>query len=517
MYKKSMLVLFGLAFALILLEAGMRLAGFVYLSIQERGNIRSLEKHGTYRIMCIGESTTQGQYPKYLEEELSKRYPEMKFSVIDKGRAGCNTNFIVLNMDSDLDKYAPDMVISMMGINYEIGDAAFENSSKVFLFRSFKVYKLMRLLRLHIISKIDTYKNTSKKEPVNNINKEIHDIENNLNSINIVNDKDCISLGNKYEKIGMTAKAEGLYKKAIKINPNCYDAYIALGYSYTNGINPRTAEKMFQQAIVLDPKNENGYVGLGNYYVKIINPDKAEKMFRKAIEINPENEFALSNLGDIMLWSKKNYLEAEKMYKKAIKINPKNEHEYLCLGYIYGLTGRYKEAENMYKKASEANSETAIYNLFNLYLKYGKTKEAQEILNRSFERQSKAAENMKLSIKHFDKNDRDKKTNFNNSTMYNYIVLRNILKERRVKYVCMQYPMRDVRLLKYVFDGDKDIVFVDNEKAFKDVVLKDGYGVYFRDSFAGDFGHCTDKGNQLLARNISDVLVREVFSKDKGK
>jgi hypothetical protein len=31
------------------------------------------------------------------------------------------------------------------------------------------------------------------------------------------------------------------------------------------------------------------------------------------------------------------------------------------------------------------------------------------------------------------------------------------------------------------------------------------------DMFGGDFGHCTEKGNQLLAQNIADTILKEVF------
>jgi len=31
--------------------------------------------------------------------------------------------------------------------------------------------------------------------------------------------------------------------------------------------------------------------------------------------------------------------------------------------------------------------------------------------------------------------------------------------------------------------------------------------------FGGDFGHCTHKGNRLLAENIANVIFKEVFSK----
>jgi hypothetical protein len=42
-------------------------------------------------------------------------------------------------------------------------------------------------------------------------------------------------------------------------------------------------------------------------------------------------------------------------------------------------------------------------------------------------------------------------------------------------------------------------------------VRKDGYGSYFKDMFGGYFGHCTDKGNCLLAESIADTILKEAF------
>lgn len=53
---------------------------------------------------------------------------------------------------------------------------------------------------------------------------------------------------------------------------------------------------------------------------------------------------------------------------------------------------------------------------------------------------------------------------------------------------------------------------MDNEAIFKKAIFRDGYKEYFRDMFAGDFGHCTVKGNNLLAKNIADVILKELFS-----
>jgi hypothetical protein len=70
--------------------------------------------------------------------------------------------------------------------------------------------------------------------------------------------------------------------------------------------------------------------------------------------------------------------------------------------------------------------------------------------------------------------------------------------------------------LKRIFDKDNGVIFVDNERVFKEAVKQSGYKEYFRDMFGGDFGHCTPKGNELLAQNIADVILKEVFSKHKN-
>jgi hypothetical protein len=73
--------------------------------------------------------------------------------------------------------------------------------------------------------------------------------------------------------------------------------------------------------------------------------------------------------------------------------------------------------------------------------------------------------------------------------------------------------MRNVEPLKRIFEKDKGVIFVDNEQVFKEAVRESGYKEYFTDMFGGDFGHCTQKGNELLAQNIADVILREVFNK----
>jgi len=95
----------------------------------------------------------------------------------------------------------------------------------------------------------------------------------------------------------------------------------------------------------------------------------------------------------------------------------------------------------------------------------------------------------------------------------NYFKVKEILDRRKIKFVCVQYPMRSAEPLKKMFNSDSGIIFVDNERIFKDALNKEDYKEYFFDNFGGDFGHCTAKGNRLLAENIANIIVKEYFRK----
>ena len=78
----------------------------------------------------------------------------------------------------------------------------------------------------------------------------------------------------------------------------------------------------------------------------------------------------------------------------------------------------------------------------------------------------------------------------------------------------MQYPIRSLHALKDVFPKNEDIVFVSNEKIFKDTLKIYKYEDIFRDQFAGDMGHCTEKGNQIIAANLAEIFAKGIFNKN---
>jgi tetratricopeptide (TPR) repeat protein len=362
----TILILFGLFLFFIILEIGLRIGGFVLLSMQEHRNRASISKRGFYRIMCLGESTTQRQYPPYLEEMLNQHNLGIRFSVIDEGMVGTNTPSILAQLESNLDKYQPDMVVTMMGINDEGDQVPYEatyNSVAIRFFRSFRVYKLTRLLWLHITTKA--------------------------------------------KEIGLLGPSKGRKLTVRKLQPNL-------------------KEVLFKKAIELNPKNEEAYIGLGEVY-------------------QTKGEFS----------------QAEELFKKAVELDPYYDRIYGMLAFLYKQIDKPELAREYEEKAER------------IRLEY-----------------------------------------YNPITINSYRELKNILDKRDIRLVCVQYPMRNLEPLRKMFRSDEEgIIFVDNEKIFKDALKKASYKEYFNDMFAGNFGHCTKKGNRLLAENIANMILKKIFGK----
>lgn len=486
-------------------------------SLQEYRNIHSISHKGNYRILCLGESSTQGQYPPFLEEILNQRNIGIKFSIIDKGKAATNTTIILKQLELYLDKYRPNMVVAMMGVNDAGEHMPYEkpSSSKTVLFlRSFKTYKLMRLLWLHMVAKakeVGLYKPHKNKQlprerqsTLFNIGlEEVFAHEENSSEIgnlkkavenNPKNDGAYVELGLLYRDHGNLQLAEEYFKKALELNPKNEDAYIKLGMLYKDQSELQRAEECFKKALELNPMNEGAYIEL-RWLCR--GPDvfqQVEGYLNKALELNPKNDGAYVELG-LSYRDHGNLQRAEECLKKALELNPKKDRIYLDLGWLYLIQDKFSQAEECFRKGLEfCPDKTKLYAaLAILYEEMGQISNAQECYYK--------VEELKFGY-------------LDPETAQNYHKLKEVLDKRNIKLVCVQYPLRNIESLKKIFQDDVDgIIFVDNERSFKEAVKEGGYKLYFKDMFGGDFGHCTDKGNRLLAQNIANVILRKVFHK----
>ncbi|MFA5389610.1 MAG: tetratricopeptide repeat protein [Candidatus Omnitrophota bacterium] len=482
-YQKFLLIFFGILLSFVILESVLYLCGVLFLSVQERRNLISIRQQGAYRILCMGESTTANgghvSYPAQLETILNSYSPGIKFSVINKGVPGTSTKLILEQIESYLDKYHPNMVITMMGINdqdHECNQAlARLKTPKCTFIDNLKIVKSARLLAKRIRS---------------SFMKGRCDISNNIINLNQWDPlliKDLRSNSNDFS--ARSANGEGAIEN--KVNSVLVDKYVKLADSYLSRGKYKELEAVYRKLIKLDPQNYSFHVNLGWSLIILEKFDQAALTQENAIKIRPGDETAYNVLGFIYLNQKK-YAQAERMFLKVIEINPKNNKAYVDLGQCYLYQKKYRQAAEIYAKgiAENPRHDRVYGGLAMIHISLGNLLKA----SRYFKEANEVREKFYLA-----------------TTVANYRKLAEILRKNSVKYICMQYPMRSVISLKNILAEYPEIVFVDNEKIFKDSVEKEGYAKYFTDLFAGDFGHCTPQGNRLLAGNLATVISREIW------
>ncbi len=561
--------------------------------------------------MCIGESTTAGGYPWELEEALlNKSAGRASFTVINKGINGTNSGTILAQLKVNLDRYRPDLVLVMMGINDGHKTLVYEENL-VFkiklLLQGFRVYKLAGLLEEHIAHAISEIKKGEGGKFLNRITNlmggrkkdnrsgpagEIFSpAGNDISRADWYFDRDefgealplyeevialnpddlesMIKLANCYVEVGRYMEAEEILKEAAEIKPDDSRIYSAWGnlfhsqnkmmeavnlYKKALGFNPpdiRAAmtleriyldrgewgkaetianRKEFKEYPELSRRRYERYMRLAKKHYYLGNYGIVEQLCKIAIKIRPRDDRAYTKLGHIFFVSPYGESKAETNFKKALEINPRNASAHAYLGAIHEARGELSRAEKCYREAIKLNptENLAFSRLVSYYLSSKKYSAIHELCQTGMKSKPENdriwgamaicyTEQGKedLAVECFNKADELRKKYYNPQTVKNYQKLIKILGERGIKLVCIQYPMRKLEDLKNMIPNHEGIIFVDNEAIFKEAVEREGMNEYFIDNFAGDFGHCTKKGNRLMAENVADVILIKIFPAKK--
>jgi tetratricopeptide (TPR) repeat protein len=496
--EKILLMLFGFTVFLAVLEIGLRLGGFMFSWSQENRNRAAMLHKGTYRILCVGESTTAGQYPSFLERILNERNIGIQFSVIDKGTVATTTGAIVTQLESYLDTYKPDMVVAMIGINDYAHHMPRDNAppnGKKSVFTSLKIYKLARLLIMHLSAKIREIKAEYSFHNVVFASEALSQktVVRTTSLAPAEEDAAQRKLIQAYRKQGKVCEAAALLAKAIERNPTDDKLFVELGWTYRELGRFWEGIETFKKAVELNPRNDAAFSGLGWCYLHANKREEAIASFSKAVDLNPDNDYAYEGLGQMFRGQNK-YAEAALYYERAIAANPRNDVAYVELAWCYTQRGKLAETAALLKSAVERNPDNDRL-LGGLVMAYEEMGEKP------------------LARQYYEKMNALRRTFYAPVTKNNYRVIKNLVGRRGIRLACVQYPARSIEPLKEIFDGQEGIIFVDNERIFKEAIKKSGYNEYFRDNFGGDFGHCTDKGNELLAKNIADTILQEAFGK----
>jgi tetratricopeptide (TPR) repeat protein len=460
------LVSLGVVLFFVILEIGLRLGGVVILSLQDRRNSASIRREGSYRILCLGESTTQRGYPPALEVVLNGRRSGISFSVVNGGIAGVDSEDILTDLKSNLDRCRPAMVILMMGINDKAEYMPYGEFPRKGVRRfaeSLRCYKLMRLLGAHV-------KAVLEKRASDEISASEQDEQ------------------KATGRVSGSNRAQGLVG-GVPAQLVTYRDYLDLADAYQRQDNQTARAQTLKKAIQLGPSKDEAYSLLGQCYGRMEEFQLSVDALIQAIAVNPDNAESYRHLGKTLQEAKR-YPEAEAALKQAIAHDPAYYDAYFWLGMVYQLWGKFAPSEEAFKKAMGLQPQISktYGNLGMLYEEMGDPVLAERYFRKA----------------------RELKAGYIPATIVNYRKLKRVLDERGIALVCVQYPMREIGPLKEIFEGESGIVFVDNGKIFRDAVKRGGYRRYFVDIFAGDFGHCTPQGNRMLAENIAGAVFKRL-------
>lgn len=202
------------------------------------------------------------------------------------------------------------------------------------------------------------------------------------------------------------------FEKAIKINPNLADAYIANGKANVEMNRLYQAGECFQKAYELQPGNKEvikalmmlNYNGrksqkaielagkcdceesdrvIGMSYYRLEDYGQAEKYLLKAMKKNEKDGEAAYTLGLTYIELEKDK-EAIASFQKAVTVDPAKSNWQYELGLLYYNAGNYKGAVTSFQKAADAGyrqSNDFLENLGFCQLYSGDVDNAMKTLN----------------------------------------------------------------------------------------------------------------------------------------
>jgi anaphase-promoting complex subunit 8 len=79
------------------------------------------------------------------------------------------------------------------------------------------------------------------------------------------------------------------FQRALKLNPNCLEAWILIGHEYVEMKNPNAAIEAYRRAADMNPNDFRAWYGLGQTYEMLVMPYYALFYFRKAAQLRPND------------------------------------------------------------------------------------------------------------------------------------------------------------------------------------------------------------------------------------
>lgn len=212
---------------------------------------------------------------------------------------------------------------------------------------------------------------------------------------NVLTPDGMLRKGEEYQKTGRTALALDIYKKAVEMYPNSYEAHVHLGQALLETDDPELAKQEFNKAVELSGKSKSKYqaeIAMADMLIVENKLDDAEKILL-SVEKTKSDKVKQKLAELYILWGDRqvanNSLSAVEKYKKAYKnfdsINPqaqqkvKNKVIKIYNDYAIELVSKNntdKAISILNESLKFTNNPYAHMRLAEIYLKQNKKDEA---------------------------------------------------------------------------------------------------------------------------------------------
>jgi tetratricopeptide (TPR) repeat protein len=276
--------------------------------------------------------------------------------------------------------------------------------------------------------------------------------------------------------------------------------------------------------------NNMDFIQQYQYFRAQQNYEMAKKILELEIQKNPDNQHAQAELAYFYYFFLEKRIIGYNIAKKAIDNKPDN---IVAKSIFYNIVLHHNKFENINLKEfkfyinkilnEDMDIFKGIYKFENyLFIKNNiSVEQRNKILSTICENNINdkslgfmainclEQKDYKKAIEYFDKAE-ELRLNFPNNETYK--LYRHIIKkliDNNIKVICMQYPVRSIKSLQKQLQNEPyfdKITFISNEENFKQALTSKNYNELFVDQFAGDFGHCTNLGNIMIAENIVKTL-----------
>ena len=197
-------------------------------------------------------------------------------------------------------------------------------------------------------------------------------------------------LAQLYRASGDSAKAEGILKKAVALQPDSPDATAQLALLYVDLGQYREAIELLEKITAQNP-DPQVLTSLAYAYEQVRDYKSAAGAYARLLERDPDNPAYRKAYGQSLLYSQQ-YDQALEQFQAVARSNPRDAEAYLRLSQIYRSQHKYDLARENLAKAIELSPENSElqYNQVLLAEAEGKTPEAVTLIRKILDSTARA-------------------------------------------------------------------------------------------------------------------------------